>query len=185
MHFPDREDANIKEARRTVWEALGLISVLASTALPLLLCSMTFSRKASGNDFGSRGMALVFVVVLFVLFSPLAAVIGLYLIRKFSHSKLLHWMGWIAITPTIITFVCLAASIAYDMRPVPTYDPQNYQHLVGQHLKEAKSELDTKFAVSSSGRSGGITNHYMSFRGMVIRANSDGIIIDVKKKRQH
>ena len=177
---PDQENEQKQEARRTVLEALGLVAVLASTVLPLLLFMITFSTKARGNDFGSRGMLLGFIALLFILVSPLAATTGLYLIRKFSNSQLLHWIGWMAIVPTVLTFVFGTMSIAYEMRPASTYDPQEHQHLIGQQLRDVRPKLDTRHAVSSWSQSGGVEYKTLSFRGMEIRANSGGVITEVK-----
>ncbi len=159
---------------------LGLVLLAISTVLPLCLLSMVL-WPSRGNDFGGGAMALFATAIGFLIVSPAAAACGLFLIHKFGKSRFLRMVSWITLLPTLVALVCVVSSFIYQMRPVPTYNPQNYQHLIGQHLRDARSELDTKHSVSGSGSGNGVSYRFLSLRGMEIVANPDGIITEVKR----
>jgi len=162
----------------TAFASLGIVLLLASAAPPLCMFAMAL-WPSQGNSFGSNGLAVVAAGISVFIVSLPFVVIGLILVRRFSSAKRLHLVGWIVAAPTVAAVACVAFFAACAMRPITTYDPQDYQHLVGQNLEEVSSKLDTRHAVNSYG---GGAYHTLSLRGMKIDTDRDGKIVEVKKR---
>ncbi len=180
MNQPSTPVENERNSKGAAWGSFGFILLLVSAVLPLCLFSMII-WPSRGNDFGGGGMAIAAIALLFMFVSPATMAMGLILVRKFSESKFQHVVGWISSVPTMIALVFLTFGFVYEMRPIPKYNPKDYQHLIGKHLRDARSELDTRNTVSGSESGGGTSFRFLSFRGMQINANRDGIIFEVNK----
>ena len=127
--------------------------------------------------FGDLAMGRFLGAIICAFLIPALVMLGQKLVRSGSTSPLLRLPGWIMTGLTIVFLTVQLFFVIYSFRPVPKYDPQDYQHLVGQHLRDARSELDTKHSVSGAQRS----RRFLSLRGMEIVADSDGNILEVKK----
>jgi len=92
--------------------------------------------------------------------------------------------GWIMASLATAALMILISLTIYDMRPIPKYHPQDYQHLVGRNLRHAQSELDTRHSGAGAVKRGGVSYRYLSFRGMVIVADPDGTITEIKENRR-
>ena len=159
----------------------GFTLLLASAVLPVLLLYMALNPPG-GNDMGGHGMRMALVGVAFILVSPATAAFGLFFVHANIQrgSMSIRSVAWLAAMPTIALSLFLVAGFALQMRPVPVYNPTNYQHLIGQNLRDAKAELGTWGAVSGSEGGDGASYRFLSFRGMRIIATQDGTITEVK-----
>jgi hypothetical protein len=162
---------------------LGFVLLLVSIVLPLWLISMAL-WPAQGNDFGGDGMAMAALGVVFLAVSPLTAAAGLFLIHRHDRRLTLRLIAWCTAMPTIAVCLILVVGFVLEMRPKPKYDPKNYQHLLGQTLRDAEAELGKRGSVSGSGSGGGVSYRFLSYRGMEITATREGIITEVKKGRR-
>lgn len=155
------------------WSGFALLSIAAVLLISIISSHL---RPALGR-FGDAAWGRAYATIICAALIPALVVFGQLLVCFGTRSAKYRLPGWILAGLTGLALLALAVSVAYSMRPVPTYDPQNYQHLVGQHLRDARSELDTKHSVSGAqGR-----NRFLSLRGMVIVTNSDGVITEVRK----
>ena len=153
----------------------GFALLMISAILPLYLFTMAM-WPPGGNDFGAHGMMMAAVGIAFLLVSPLTAASGLFLIHHNSRRITLRLLAWITAIPTIFVL----SYLVFEMRPIPKYDPQDYQHFVGKNLRDVRSELDTRKSLSGSMTSANGVRRYLGLRGMEILANRDGIILEVK-----
>lgn len=176
----DKQDQQKTNALGSV--KVGLVLVYISAVPALWLIFMTLN-KPKADLFGAYGMAMIPVAIAFLILSPASAAAGMILIRR-SKSKLLRAVGWITALPTIFLLVFGAFAFIYDSRPITKYDPKDYQHFVGERLRDIESQLDTRHSVHSSGSSDGVSHKTLSLRGMSILANPDGIIFEVKNNRR-
>ena len=167
-------------ANQTGLPYFGFTLLLISAVIPMLLLSMVL-WPTGGNDFGGNGMRLVAAGVVFILVSPATAALGLFLVHKHSGGKALHLFGWLIAMPTIAFSVLLVIGFALKLRPIPKYDAKNYQHLIGQNLRDAETELDTRGSITGFQSGGGVSQRILSLRGMKLFATPDGTITDVRK----
>ena len=131
--------------------------------------------------FGELAMGRFLGAIICAFLIPALVMLGQKLVRSGSTSPVLRLPGWIMAGLTIVFLTVQLFFVIYSFRPVPKYDPQDYQHLVGKHLRDARSELDTKHSVSGAGKGNGVSYRSLSFRGMELVATPDGIITEVKK----
>ena len=159
------------------WPGQALLAIAA-----FLLFSIVYShiRPAMGR-FGDAAMGRAYATIVCAFLIPALVFVGQLLVCIGTKSKKLRFPGWLMTGLTAVALSVLLCSVVYSMRPVPVYNPQNYQHLVGQHLRDAREQLDCKHAVSGAGSEDGKSCRFLSLRGMELVANSDGIIIEVKK----
>ena len=173
------------KAKKTVNMLVSLLgfALLLLAAFLALNCASLYIWPKYGR-FGDAEIARFYGTVVCAILVPLSVAAGLILVVRKSGSKKLVLPTWIITGVTAAAMLVPLSCIVYSMRPVPNYDPQNYQHLVGQHLRDARSQLDTKHSVSGFGGRDGAACSFLSLRGMEIVADRDGIIIEVKKGRR-
>ena len=159
--------------------AFGFV-ILAIAAFLLFSIVHSHVRPVVGR-FGDAALGRFYATAICAVLIPALVISGQLLVCKGSRSKKLRLPGWILGGLTVAAMMVLLSSVLHSMRPVPKYDPKNYQHLIGCHLRDARSELDTKHSVSGAGSGNGISYRSLSFRGMELVATPDGIITEVKK----
>ena len=157
--------------------ACGVGFVLLAIAAFLLFSIVHAHVRPVVGRFGDAAWGRYYATAICVVLIPTLVISGQLLVCNGSRSKKLRLPGWILTGLTVLAMMVLLSSVLHSMRPVPKYDPKNYQHLVGQKLKDARLQLDTKHSVSGAHGS----KPFISFRGMEIVANSDGTITEVKK----
>ena len=176
---------NTKEGR----QAKRLASVLFGFALLGIAARLLFGiiysharpESVYQGRFGDQAMGHLLGAIICTFLIPALVMFGQKLVRAGSTSHVLRLPGWIMAGLTVVFLMVQLFFVVYSFRPVPKYDPQNYQHLVGQHLRDARAELDTKHSGSGAVYGNGTYCRFLSFRGMEILANPDGVILEVKK----
>ena len=149
---------------------------LGAAAFLLFSIISSHLRPAIGR-FGDAAMGRAYATIICSFLIPAMVGVGQLLVCIGTPSRKLRLPGWVLAGMTSLALLVLVSSAIYSMRPLPTYDPQDYQHLVGRHLSDARAELDTRHSVSGASTS----YRVLSFRGMKLFATPDGIITEVKK----
>ena len=156
------------------------IVVLAIAAFLLIAIVYSHLRPAVGR-FGDAAMGRAYATIACAVLIPSLVLVGQVLVCLGTKSKTLRFPGWLMTGLTAVALSAFGCSVVYSMRPVPVYDPKDYQHLVGQSLREAREQLDCKHAVSGAGSENGKSRRFLSLRGMELVADSEGTIVEVKK----
>lgn len=156
---------------------LGL-ALLVVSIFPAVSLIWAMLQPNGGNDFGAHSMLMLAVIIFFAIISPLTATVGAILVYRFARSTTIRVLAGVSALPTSLVLLYLLVSLLTP-KP-PTYDPQNFQHLVGRNIGEIQSEFDTTGAKTGTSAGDGKTQ-YLSLRGMDILADEDGTIHTVKQ----